>query len=273
MPATGRGTRSASACRSTSSALLVWLLITNDHAVSQVFFGWATTTDGRAWRSLLKGFWINVQVFLIAEVIVLVWALVVAVLRLLPGPACKPVRFVVTVYVDVFRGIPALLVISSSASGCHRHTFRSSASFSDMEYAILALSPHLRRLRLRGVPRRHRVDPLEPGRRRTLARPDLRPDDAPRRGAPGRAARDPAAAERLHRPAEGHVADQRPRRARRHQPGPVRQQLAGHAHRVHDGGPAVPPRHDSVHPLARRSDQPTAGQDAGRAARSWPSSN
>ena len=92
-------------------AFLVWLLLTNHHAVSRVFFGWSTITDGGAWKSLLKGFWINVQVFLIAEVIVLVWALVVAVLRLLPGPACKPVRFLVTVYVDVFRGIPALLVI------------------------------------------------------------------------------------------------------------------------------------------------------------------
>ena len=48
---------------------------------------------------------------MIAEVIVLVWALVVAMMRLLPGPACRPVRFLATVYVDVFRGVPALLVI------------------------------------------------------------------------------------------------------------------------------------------------------------------
>ena len=59
---------------------------------------------------MLKGFWINAGV-LIAEVIVLVWALVVAIMRLLPGPACKPVRFLVTAYVDVFRGVPAPLVI------------------------------------------------------------------------------------------------------------------------------------------------------------------
>ena len=121
-------------------AFLVWLLITNHHAVSQVFFGWATVTDGRAWRSLLKGFWINVQVFLIAEVIVLVWALVVAILRLLPGPACRPVRLLVTVYVDVFRGIPALLVILIIGLGLPQAHVPILGSFSDMDYAILALS-------------------------------------------------------------------------------------------------------------------------------------
>jgi polar amino acid transport system permease protein len=121
-------------------AFVVWLLLTNNHAVSQVFFGWATVTDGRAWRSLVKGFWINVQVFLIAEVIVLVWALVVAILRLLPGPACKPVRWLVTVYVDVFRGIPALLVILIIGLGLPQAHVPILGSFSDMDYAILALS-------------------------------------------------------------------------------------------------------------------------------------
>ena len=121
-------------------AFVVWLLLTNNHAVSQVFFGWATTTDGRAWRSLLKGFWINVQVFLIAEVIVLVWALFVAVMRLLPGPACRPVRILVTVYVDIFRGIPALLVILIVGLGLPQAHVPILGGMSDMGYAILALS-------------------------------------------------------------------------------------------------------------------------------------
>ena len=97
-------------------------------------------TDGLAWRSLLKGFWINVQVFLIAEIIVLVWALVVAVMRLLPGPACKPVRLLVTAYVDIFRGVPALLVILIIGLGLPQAHVPILGSFSDMDYAILALS-------------------------------------------------------------------------------------------------------------------------------------
>ena len=94
----------------------------------------------QAWKSLLKGFWINVQVFLIAEVIVLVWALVVAVMRLLPGPACKPVRLLATVYVDVFRGIPSLLVILIIGFGLPQANVPVLGGFSDMQFAILALS-------------------------------------------------------------------------------------------------------------------------------------
>ena len=97
-------------------------------------------TDRAAWWSLLKGFWINVQVFLIAEMLVLVWALVVAVMRLLPGPACKPVRVLVTVYVDVFRGIPALLVILIVGLGLPQAHVPFLGGFSDMGYAILALT-------------------------------------------------------------------------------------------------------------------------------------
>ena len=121
-------------------AFLAWLLLTNNHAVAQVFFGWSTMTDAAAWKSLLKGFWINVQVFLIAEALVLVWALAVAVMRLLPGPACKPVRVLVTVYVDVFRGIPALLVILIVGLGLPQAHVPLLGSFSDMDYAILALT-------------------------------------------------------------------------------------------------------------------------------------
>jgi polar amino acid transport system permease protein len=121
-------------------AFLAWLLLTNDHAVAQVFFGWSTMTDAAAWKSLLKGFWINVQVFLIAEVLVLIWALVVAIMRLLPGPACKPVRVLVTVYVDVFRGIPALLVILIVGLGLPQADVPFLGNFSDRNYAILALT-------------------------------------------------------------------------------------------------------------------------------------
>jgi polar amino acid transport system permease protein len=56
-------------------------------------------------------FWVNVRLFLIAEVLILVFGLVLAVLRSLPGPAFFPVRLIATVYVDVFRALPGLLVI------------------------------------------------------------------------------------------------------------------------------------------------------------------
>ncbi|MEP7204448.1 MAG: ABC transporter permease subunit [Ilumatobacteraceae bacterium] len=121
-------------------AFLAYLLTANHHAVARVFFGWETLSDGGAWRSLLKGFWINVQVFMVAEVIVLVWALVVAIMRLLPGPACRPIRFLATVYVDVFRGIPSLLVIYIVGLGLAQAHVPIVGGFSDNQYAIIALS-------------------------------------------------------------------------------------------------------------------------------------
>ena len=66
------------------------------------------------WASLPKvvsKFWVNVQLFLIAEVLILCFGLVLAVARSLQGPAFFPLRLLATVYVDVFRALPGLLVI------------------------------------------------------------------------------------------------------------------------------------------------------------------
>jgi polar amino acid transport system permease protein len=61
--------------------------------------------------SIIRAFWVNVQLFLIAEVLILGLGLVIAVLRSLPGPVFVPVRFLSTVYVDIFRALPGVLVI------------------------------------------------------------------------------------------------------------------------------------------------------------------
>jgi len=53
----------------------------------------------------------NIALFLIAEVLILGLALVLAVLRSLPGPVLFPLRLLATVYVDVFRALPGVLVI------------------------------------------------------------------------------------------------------------------------------------------------------------------
>jgi polar amino acid transport system permease protein len=58
-------------------------------------------------RALVK----NIQLFLLAEVFILIFALVLAVMRSLPGPAFFPLRLVSVVYVDVFRAVPSILVI------------------------------------------------------------------------------------------------------------------------------------------------------------------
>ncbi len=60
---------------------------------------------------IVDKFWVNVGLFLIAEAIILVWGLALAVMRSLPGPVFFPIRLLATIYVDVFRALPGLLVI------------------------------------------------------------------------------------------------------------------------------------------------------------------
>jgi polar amino acid transport system permease protein len=87
--------------------------------------GWprvqAQFLDGKIfWGSLPKivaKFWVNIQLFLIAEVLVLVFGLLLAILRSLPGPVFFPLRLMATVYVDVFRAVPGLLVIIALGIG------------------------------------------------------------------------------------------------------------------------------------------------------------
>lgn len=65
----------------------------------------------RYFGSILDGFWLNVQMFLISEVAILVLALVVALVRVTRAPGLAPLRWTATLYVDVFRGVPTLLLV------------------------------------------------------------------------------------------------------------------------------------------------------------------
>ena len=60
---------------------------------------------------ILEKFATNVELFLVAEVFILAWGLVLAVLRSLPGPVFFPLRFLSAAYTDIFRGIPTILLV------------------------------------------------------------------------------------------------------------------------------------------------------------------
>jgi len=60
---------------------------------------------------IAHAFLLNVKIFCIAEPIILVLALVVAVVRGLPGPVAAPFRVLAIAYADLFRGVPTILVI------------------------------------------------------------------------------------------------------------------------------------------------------------------
>ena len=109
-----------SAVRSTAVAAIstvvflavITLIVVNSPgwpAVQRSFFDGKVFAD--SWPVIVRAFWINVQLFMITEVLVLILGLVLAVLRNLPGPVFFPVRALATIYVDVFRALPGLLVV------------------------------------------------------------------------------------------------------------------------------------------------------------------
>ncbi len=60
---------------------------------------------------VMEGFWLTIKLTVISGVLSLAWGLVLAVLRQLPGRALAPVRWLTIAYIDVFRGIPLILVL------------------------------------------------------------------------------------------------------------------------------------------------------------------
>ncbi len=77
--------------------------------VRETFFNWEVFKD--SFPEVLEGFWLDVKVFMIVEAAVLVVALALAVLRTSRAPALFPLRLLTVVYVDLFRGIPTILLV------------------------------------------------------------------------------------------------------------------------------------------------------------------
>jgi polar amino acid transport system permease protein len=77
--------------------------------VQETFF--SPTEFADSLPGLLEAFLLNVKIFLIAEPIILVFSLAIALSRTLRAPIFLPLRVLATIYVDVFRGVPTILVI------------------------------------------------------------------------------------------------------------------------------------------------------------------
>jgi polar amino acid transport system permease protein len=81
--------------------------------------GWpavqASFFDGEVFLSsfgpTLRALILNIKIFLVAELLILPLGLVVALCRRSSAPVLFPLRVVATVYTDVFRGTPTLLVV------------------------------------------------------------------------------------------------------------------------------------------------------------------
>jgi polar amino acid transport system permease protein len=78
-------------------------------AVQETFF--SPEQFAESLPGLIEAFWLNVRIFLVAEPLILVLSLAIALVRTLRAPIFLPLRVVATVFVDVFRGVPTILVI------------------------------------------------------------------------------------------------------------------------------------------------------------------
>jgi polar amino acid transport system permease protein len=77
--------------------------------VKAQFFDLETMID--VFPRVLQGFGINMSVWAISLVVIALWALVLAVFRSLTGPWFAPLRVFAVVYIDLLRGLPALLMV------------------------------------------------------------------------------------------------------------------------------------------------------------------
>jgi polar amino acid transport system permease protein len=111
----GEGTRAALVAVASTVVVFATLALLITHApgwpeVKRTFFDWGEFKASMP--EIARAFLLNVKIFSIAEGFILVLALLLAVLRSLPGPTFFPLRALAIVYADFFRGVPTILVIA-----------------------------------------------------------------------------------------------------------------------------------------------------------------
>jgi polar amino acid transport system permease protein len=87
---------------------------------------------------IVDRFWRNVFIFVVAEIFVLMLALLIAVLRSLQGPVFAPLRILAAMYTDLFRALPTILVILLLGFGAPALQIKG-VPHSDVFWAIVAL--------------------------------------------------------------------------------------------------------------------------------------
>jgi polar amino acid transport system permease protein len=90
--------------------LATWILTSPGWPeVRELFFNWAVFKE--AFPEVLEGFWLDVKLFVLVEIAVLIVGLGIALLRTSRGAALFPLRLLAAVWVDIFRGVPVILLV------------------------------------------------------------------------------------------------------------------------------------------------------------------
>jgi polar amino acid transport system permease protein len=77
--------------------------------LQETFFSWPDFK--RAFPDVLEGFWLDVRMFCVIEVVVLVLGLAVALTRTSRAAALFPLRLLAALYTDLLRGVPTILLV------------------------------------------------------------------------------------------------------------------------------------------------------------------
>src|SRR5919201_767805 len=87
-----------------------------------------------------SGFQLNLKMMLIAEALVLVFALLIAIVRGLPGRGAQPLRGLAIVYTDFFRGTPLTIIAFMCILGIPAVRLSGISNYSNTTYGIVALT-------------------------------------------------------------------------------------------------------------------------------------
>ncbi|CAM5773650.1 hypothetical protein LMIY3S_04249 [Labrys miyagiensis] len=113
-------------------------LMANNLAVSGTFLKIPLIID--SFKPVLWAFRINIYVAVVAQICVLIWGLIVAIARLIPGEAGRPVRLMAIIYTDMFRGLPAIINIYLVGFGIPLTGLPYLSNLAPETYAIIALT-------------------------------------------------------------------------------------------------------------------------------------
>ena len=85
------------------------MLTVNDAVIQKTFLRWDFMAESAG--DVLAAFGLNIWIAVITEIFVLAFGLLLAVARLAPGNAWRPVRAIAIAYIDCLRAVPAIIVI------------------------------------------------------------------------------------------------------------------------------------------------------------------
>ncbi len=125
--------------------VLAFLLAPGSAEVRHYFFNFSDMRQAflgdpaKGLASVGDGFVLNIEMFLVSEALVLVLALIVAIVRLQHSPVFFPLRVLATIYADLMRGVPTLLVIYAIGFGIPALQIHFLSTQSSVVYGVAAL--------------------------------------------------------------------------------------------------------------------------------------